>query len=265
MPEMLEVETYRALAARCALDRRIAVVKAPDAWYLKRGLQAPLLEVLVGSAFVTARRLGKLLLLGTRTPEGGIGPVLGLRFGMSGRLEVDGTPGVGELLYSSNGVLPRYERFRVVFADGGYLGVRDPRRLGGVELDPCVGRLGYDAASVTPSQLARALATSRTPLKARLTDQAHLAGIGNLTADEVLWQAGLSPLRPAGGLSPAEVRRLHRHLRATLLELGRRGGSHTGDLMPQRVPGGMCPRDGRPLRRDKVGGRTTFWCPAHQL
>jgi formamidopyrimidine-DNA glycosylase len=152
----------------------------------------------------------------------------------------------------------------VAFSDGGHLGVSDPRRLGGVELDPAESRLGYDAAEVTRGQLARALSTSRAPLKARIMDQGHLAGVGNLIADEVLWQAGLSPLRPASSLVPTELRRLHRHLRAALIYMGARGGSHTGDLMPQRVPGGICPRDGQPLRRDKVGGRTTWWCPAHQ-
>ena len=63
-------------------------------------------------------------------------------------------------------------------------------------------------------------------------DQGHLAGVGNLIADEVLWQAGLSPLRPASSLVPTELRRLHRHLRAALIYMGARGGSHTGDLMP---------------------------------
>jgi formamidopyrimidine-DNA glycosylase len=264
MPEMLEVEAYRGLAERAGLGRRIAAVNAPDAWYLKRGLQAPALEVLVGCQFVAARRLGKLLLLATETGEGDAGPVLGLRFGMSGRLVIDGTAGVAELRHSSNRPLPKYERFGVVFSDGGHLAVRDPRRLGGVELDPAESHLGYDAAEVTQAQLAQALSTSRAPLKTRIMDQGHLAGVGNLIADEVLWRAGLSPLRPASSLVPTELRRLHRHLRAALIYMGARGGSHTGDLIPQRMPGGTCPRDGQPLRRDKVGGRTTWWCPAHQ-
>jgi formamidopyrimidine-DNA glycosylase len=95
-------------------------------------------------------------------------------------------------------------------------------------------------------------------------DQARLAGVGNLIADEVLWRAGLDPARPAGGLSPAELRRLHRHLGVGLAEMSERGGSHTGDLMEQRHPGGVCPRDGAALRRATVGGRTTWWCPVHQ-
>ena len=109
----------------------------------------------------------------------------------------------------------RYDRFGLVFTDGGHLRVRDPRRLGGVQLDPFETGLGPDAGAVTLGHLRSALAGSRAPLKARLMDQSRLAGVGNLIADEVLWRAGLSPLRPAGGLSAAELRRLHRHLRAS--------------------------------------------------
>jgi formamidopyrimidine-DNA glycosylase len=261
---MVEVEAYRLLAEKAALHRPITAVDAPDAWYLKRGLVAEALGVLVGCELVAARRIGKLLLLSTRGADGTDGPVLGLRFGMSGRLVVDGAAGVAELRHSSNRALASYDRFGLVFADGGHLRVRDPRRLGGVELDPPETALGHDAAAVTVGQLAKALSTSKAPLKARLMDQARLAGVGNLIADEVLWRAGLAPARPAGGLSSAELRRLHRHLRATVAQLGSRGGSHMGDLMAERRPGGVCPRDGHALIRATVGGRTTWWCPAHQ-
>jgi formamidopyrimidine-DNA glycosylase len=142
--------------------------------------------------------------------------------------------------------------------------MRDPRRLGGVSLDPDERALGVDAAAVRPAQLRDALAGSAAPLKARLMDQARLAGVGNLIADEVLYRASLDPARPAGSLDPAEVRRLHRHLRATIDELLERGGSHLGDLIPARGPGGTCPRDGTPLLRRTVGGRTTWSCPVHQ-
>ncbi len=261
---MIEIEAYRGLAERAALLRPIAAVNAPDPWYLKGGLTAEELLVLIGSHFSAARRLGKVLFLDTASADGEAGLVLTLRFGMSGRLIVDGTPGVAELRYASNEPLEKYERFGVTFADGGHLRVRDPRRLGGVQLGPTDMSLGGDAATITLGQLARALAGSRAPLKARLMDQARVAGVGNLIADEVLWRAGLAPERAAGSLTPAEVRRLHRHLRAALAEMTARGGSHTGDLMAERRPGGVCPRDGRPLRRDTVGGRTTWWCPFHQ-
>jgi formamidopyrimidine-DNA glycosylase len=269
MPELPEVELYRRLAEH-AVGRRVASVATPDAWYLKRGATPQLLSsVLVGRTFTAARRRGKLLLLDVSSGGG----VLGLRFGMSGRLLVDDVAGVSDLLYSSNRAGPQapdgwdlsaWDRFAVRFADGGALVVRDPRRLGGVELDPDEARLGPDAATVTPAQLRTALDGSHAPLKARLMDQSRLAGVGNLIADEALWRAGLDPARAAGSLTTADVRRLHRHLVGTIFDFVRDGGSHTGALLPHRVDGGRCPRDGAPLVRRRVGGRTTWSCPEHQ-
>ena len=262
MPELPEVEAYRRLAEDRALGRVVARVDAPDAWYLKGGVTAPdVAAAVVGRAIVDARRIGKLLLLDLSDD----GPVLGLRFGMTGRLLVDDVGGVGELLYSPKADRPEWDRFSLTFTDGGALRMQDPRRLGGVLLDPLVeGRLGVDATVLTLAQLRAALGTSVAPLKARLMDQKRVAGVGNLIADEALWRAGLDPRRPAGGLTPAELRRLHKHLRASVDELSARGGSHTGDLRPHRAPGGRCPKDGVELVRDTVGGRTTWWCPKHQ-
>jgi formamidopyrimidine-DNA glycosylase len=94
-------------------------------------------------------------------------------------------------------------------------------------------------------------------------DQGRLAGIGNLLADEMLWRAGLDPGR-RNVLSAADLAALHRAVRSSLRQLGRRGGSHLGDLMDERHTGGRCPRDGAELSRATVGGRTTYWCPVHQ-
>jgi formamidopyrimidine-DNA glycosylase len=259
MPELVEVERYRVLAGR-ALGRRITSVASPDAWFLKGAATAGALDaVLVGNRLTSARRIGKLLLL-----DVGGGPVLGLRFGMTGTLLVDGRDAVGPLLYSPTRFDPAWERWSLTFADGGRLALHDPRRLGGVSLDPDVSGLGPDAADIGVAGLSAALAGSSAPLKARLLDQARIAGVGNLLADEILWRAGLSPLRASGSLTPAEVRRLHRHLGRTLSDLTARGGSHLGDLMDERRPGGCCRRDGTPLLRSTVGGRTSWWCPAHQ-
>ena len=260
MPELPEVEAYRRLAEVAALGRRITRVDAPDPWFLKGGLVSEeVTAALVGSRLLAARRTGKLLLLDTDR-----GHTLGLRFGMTGRLVVDGVAGVDRLLYTSSRDERIWDRFALSLARGGRLRINDPRRLGGVLLDPVEEALGPDAVRVTPGQLKAALAGSAAPLKARLLDQARLAGVGNLMADEVLWRAGLSPLRAAGTLTPVEQRRLHRVLRGTVEVLIERGGSHLGDVTAHRRPGGTCPRDGAGLRRDSVGGRTTWWCPAHQ-
>lgn len=94
MPELVEVERYRSLAEATALGRPIVGVDATDAWYLKRGAKpAEVAATLVGERLVAARRRGKLLMLDLSG-----GSVLGLRFGMSGRLVVDGLAGVGNLI-----------------------------------------------------------------------------------------------------------------------------------------------------------------------
>ena len=265
MPELPEVEEYRQLLVAAGVGRRIAGIEADDAWYLKRGLDAASARAaLVGRRLVAARRRGKLLVADTAGQRGSPGPVLGLHFGMSGRLVIDGRSPIDRLLYAPAGAEARWDRFVLHFADGGDLRMRDPRRLGGVEIDPDEDRLGPDALGATLAQVRAALGGASVALKARLLDQSKLAGIGNLVADELLWRAGLSPLRPAGALPDPEVRRLHRTLATTLRMLIRRGGSHTGDLMAARHPGGACPKDGAPLRRSTVGGRTSWWCPAHQ-
>jgi formamidopyrimidine-DNA glycosylase len=133
-----------------------------------------------------------------------------------------------------------------------------------VHLDPAESRLGIDALELDAHALGAVLGASRAPLKARLMDQGRVAGLGNLLTDEVLWRAGLSPLRPAGGLTAGERSTLAEVIGCTVQLLMARGGSHTGDLQAQRRPGGICPLDGAPLTRSDVGGRTTWWCAQHQ-
>ena len=160
MPELPEVEAYRRLAER-ALGRQIASVEAPDTWFVKRGLHpVDVAAALACRELSGARRKGKLLMLDT----GGSGPVLGLRFGRTGRLVLDGVAGVDDLLYASNDPRPEWERFGLTFADGTRMGVIDPRRLGGVELDPDEAALGPDALSVSAGGLRGALCGSRAPL-----------------------------------------------------------------------------------------------------
>jgi formamidopyrimidine-DNA glycosylase len=261
LPEILEVESARALIDSRALRRPIEQVYAPDAWFLKRGLTARAVRsALRGRQLVAARRRGKLILVDT---DGG--PVLGLHLGMSGRVVIDGEAAGDPLVYASNRAVSAWHRFGVRFADGGSLYLRDPRRLGAVELDPDEDRLGPDAYAVTLEYLRHVLGRSRAPVKAVLMDQSRVAGLGNLLCDEVLWRAGVDPARPAETLDHRETRRVHRAIRDTLRVLGRRGGSHTGDLTSQREPGAHCPRDGAPLERRTIGGRTTYSCPVHQV
>jgi formamidopyrimidine-DNA glycosylase len=152
----------------------------------------------------------------------------------------------------------------VHFADGGSLILRDKRRLGRAVLDPVIDHLGPDAAEVTRRAFRERVGHGAAPLKARIMDQSVIAGVGNLLADEALWQARLSPLRAAGDLGDDELDRLRNAIRAATRSALRRGGVHTGEIIPHRTRDGHCPRCGAPMSRATVGGRTTYWCPVEQ-
>lgn len=248
MPELPEVERARQAIEHGALGRRIAGVDDADTWVCRPHAPGEIAGALTGATLERAHRRGKAMWVDTDR-----GPVLGLHLGMSGHMIVDGRD-------SQRG----WDRFTLHFEDGGSLALRDKRRLGRVVLDPDLSRLGPDAAEVTRRDFAERVGRGHAPLKARLMNQSVIAGVGNLLADETLWRAGLSPLREAGSLSPEELDRLRRSLRAATRRAVRRGGVHTGDLIPHRGPGGHCPRCGTALLRDTVGGRTTWWCPVDQ-
>jgi formamidopyrimidine-DNA glycosylase len=204
-------------------------------------------------------------LRGSRTP----GPELGIHLGMSGKIVIVGRDGqeVEGGDYWARGRPPgdhRFARFSLRFADGGALILVDPRRLGRVRLDPPVDRLGPDALEVTLPQLRRAVSSSKAPVKARIMDQQVIAGIGNLLADQMLWLAGIPPSLPADELTGEQVNRLHRALRRTLTAAIKGGGVHMLSVVPLRKAGALCPRDGAPMQRSTVGGRTTWWCSAEQ-
>lgn len=275
MPEILEVEAYRR-AARAVVGRTVDTVAVPDPWWAR---EAPgIAGVLVGRTVTDVGRHGKLLLIVTgggapvpgdgsvepvppereRATAGGTGPLVGLRFGMTGRLVVDDASPVTGLIGAPPGDRPGWVRFAMTFREGGSLVVVDPRRLGGVVLEPDLSRLGPDAWTVTPSDVARALAGSRAPIKVVLMDQRRIAGLGNLLVDEILWRAGVDPRTPADRVDPVMLAGV---IVATLDDLWERGGSHSGDLPRGDAP---CPRCGGPLSRTRLAGRTTWWCPTCQ-
>ncbi|MDH3680895.1 MAG: formamidopyrimidine-DNA glycosylase, partial [Acidimicrobiia bacterium] len=251
MPEGVEIEIYRRSAAE-VVGRMIEAVEAPDPWFLKDGLTAnAVTEAVTGQVVEAARRKGKLLVLDLSNEIR-----LGLRFGMTGRLIVDQVSSIEYLEYASQRHNPEWDRFVLRFAGGGDLRIQDPRRLGGVQLDPDEDTLGADVFTATLGDLRARVFVGDVPIKARLLDQTRLAGVGNLIADETLFRAGIDPARPASSLDQSEQRKLQRHLRKVVGDFLRDGGSHTGRLQPSRVRGGRCPKDGAELLRREVGGRT---------
>jgi formamidopyrimidine-DNA glycosylase len=226
---------------------------------------------LVGRRISQVLRRGKLLWCETSPLRGqrSAGPLLGLHLGMGGRIVVTDRSGRvvpgGDSTHGLAGVHQhRWDRFTVRFADGMALRLVDKRRFGRVRLDPNVAALGPDALDVGLADFRRLLARGTTSIKARLLNQSALAGIGNLLADEMLWQSKISPAKHVDQLDPSEVAALHRAMRQALRRSVAAGGSHTGRVIPARREGGTCPRCGAPMRHGTVGGRSTWWCEREQ-
>lgn len=246
MPELPEVERARQ-TLEAVLDRRIAAVDDRDSYVCRPHAPGQLADALTGHTLATARRRGKQLWLETED-----GPILALHLGMTGHIVLDPeSPS-------------RWDRFRIEFEDGGSFALRDKRRLGRAYLNPRLMRVGPDAAEVSRPDFRRLVGAGRAPIKARLLDQSAISGVGNLLADQALWQARLAPGRRTSTLSVDELDRLRRELRGAVRSAIRKGGAHTGVFISRRRADGLCPRDGHPLERATVGGRTTYWCPACQ-
>jgi formamidopyrimidine-DNA glycosylase len=140
---------------------------------------------------------------------------------------------------------------------------------------PGVARLGIDPLSeeFTAQALADLLAGSRSNVKGVLTDQTVIAGLGNAYGDEVLWEVRLSPYKPAGNLTPAEVEALHQAIRSTLTDAVRRSaGLAAGELKAEKKSGlnvhgrtGLpCPRCGDEVREVSFATKSLQYCATCQ-
>ena len=272
MPELPEVETARSLIAEQALGRRIVGVDDADTFVTRPHSAGQLRDALVGRTLISALRRGKTMWIETSGLDGsaGPGPELGIHLGMGGRIVVT----AGGHATEGGGCGPRrrearpgkaeWNRFTLEFADGGSLVLFDKRRLGRVRLNPDTTALGPDAEQVTPAEFRRLITKGTVAVKARLLNQSKIAGVGNLLADEALWQARIPPGTPVDYLQPRDAGRLYRALKSALASAIARGGVHTGDVIPARHPGGTCPRCGAEMVHGTVGGRSTWWCSREQ-
>lgn len=262
----------RALIASTALRRRIADVDDSDTYVSRPHAPGQVRDALVGRMLTAAHRQGKSIWCETsgtgRSAEPG--PVLGIHLGMTGRIIVVTASGqVAEggdppPRRSSRSPGLAWIRFMLTFTDGGSLALSDRRRLGRVRLNPDIDVLGPDAGQITPDEFRSMISKGTIAVKARLLDQSKIAGIGNLLADEVLWQARISPLASVSSLRPAAVGRLYQAVRSVLASAVSSGGAHTGDMIEFRHAGARCPRCGAEMRHGTVGGRSTWWCSREQ-
>lgn len=258
MPELPDVEGFRRVLAENGRGHRIDGVHVADAQVLRDTTPQALGRALRGHRFGEPERHGKWLI--GRTD----GPTVLLHFGMT-----------GELVWARAGEAG-HPHDRVVFhLDSGELRYRDMRKLQGLRLAKDEAALravldeqGPDALAIGRKDFDELIAGSQRKLKAHLSDQSAIAGLGNLTIDEILWRARTYPNRKASGLDQDERKRVYSEMRRVLRE-----SVPTGHVPSRKrwltgardnAPREPCPRCGTGLAKERLSGRSTVYCPKCQ-
>jgi formamidopyrimidine-DNA glycosylase len=128
-------------------------------------------------------------------------------------------------------------------------------------------RLGPDALLVDFEEFQNILGDRKGMIKPLLLNQNLIAGIGNLYADEILYQTGIHPVTRADQIDASQLKHLFLNMKKVLKKAikyqDKPGSLPKTYLLPHRHKGGQCP-EGGDLEIIKVGGRTTFLCPGRQ-
>ena len=229
------------------------------------GVSAEALELsLAGEQFISIQRHGKRLFLRLQDDLW-----LTLHLGLTGRL-VYLQARVAEADVVE--VVPSHTRLLISFQNDCRLAFDDPRIFGEVWLtkSPSIflaeRKIGPDALQLNLDGFLEIMRGRRGAIKAMLLNQSLVAGLGNLYADESLFQAGICPR--SRGLGEKELMALFSSIQE-VLKTALSTGANLANLpdsylLPHRHAAGTCPRDGSLLRHEKIGGRTSYYCPKHQ-
>ena len=266
MPELPEVETIRRVLEPALVGARIEDIVLYDP-SIAGADGAESLRPALGATVRAVLRRGKHLIL---LLNGNRGLVLHLR--MTGAVFLDNAPVGGRV------------RAELSFSNGKKLSFNDIRRLGTMrlyeDLKPLLLRLGPEPLDVdfTADALEQSLRRHHIPIKAALLDQHIVAGVGNMYADEALFEAGIHPLTPADTLSHEDVVRLKRAIEVVLehaiarqgasidtywLPTGERGSAHNSFRVAHRKDA-PCAGCGTPIERLMIRKRGAYFCPKCQ-
>ncbi len=287
MPELPEVETVRRGLAPVMEGKRFARVEVRRGdlrWPLPKGFA----QKLNGKTVQGLGRRAKYLLADLSS-----GDVLLMHLGMSGSFRVgkDSAPGT---YYHERSKSTAHDHIVFHMSNGATVTFNDPRRFGSMKLvsrarledEPLLRSLGPEPLGneFDSAMLAKACAGKKTSLKAALSDQRVVAGLGNIYVCEALFRARLSPKRIASTIAdrngkPNErAKKLVDAIKAVLKDAIEAGGSSLRDH--RRADGSLgdfqhnfqvYDREGEPcpcckgkIKRIVQGGRSTFYCPSCQ-
>jgi len=287
MPELPEVETVRRTLSRAIVGKRVKAIEL----HLAKLLRSPRsgLRRLIGARITGLARRAKMLLIHFSN-----GTSLIVHLKMTGQLiyrpkrgsdKVGGHP----IPHGERDLPNRYTQAIFSFSDGSRLFYNDLRKLGyfkclpTTELEGLFNQMKLGPEPLDPKLTYKLFSTRlsrrfKSKIKDVLLDQTVIAGLGNIYADEVNYQAGLHPTRLTGSLSPTEQKRLFQAIQRILrLAINKRGTTYrsfrdglgrTGNMLSclkvYRRTGHPCRRCQTPIVRLKLGSRSAHFCPTCQ-
>lgn len=271
MPELPEVEIFRRFVECHVKGKSITYVDVNQPKILKGFSPQRFASAVTGGTVSETRRLGKQLFVGVKQAKKIVW--LYFHFGMTGYFSWFDDKQTVVNAYGDPKRPLNHIRVQFDLSDGSHWAFHEQRMFGSAgiidDLDDYLEhlKLGPDAldGQLTEGGFIQRLASRKGQLKPVLMDQALVAGIGNVYADEILYQCKLSPKDRLSELSERDEQCLYRQMKEVLQTTVDVNADR--NLLPQnymlhvRKKNGKCPRDKTPFTVETIGGRTTYYCP----
>lgn len=269
MPELPEIETVKLQLQNVLLGQKLLRVRVNNPKTVLGDLNS-----LENKTVENIRRLGKVLLI-----DFGPAFTLGFHFKMTGQLIYDdgknriagGHPNEDFVAKLPN------THTRVVFEfDKGKLFFNDQRMFGWVQINPkFIDKLGPEPFEMTPEKFVQNISSTRRPIKVSIMDQKLISGVGNIYANDALWEAKINPGTPSVQLTVEQLTVLFEKIKLVLsegikyggataenyLNLHGLGGHYQEHFRTYNKEGEPCLRCKTPIVKITLGGRGTFYCP----
>ncbi|HLE48960.1 MAG TPA: bifunctional DNA-formamidopyrimidine glycosylase/DNA-(apurinic or apyrimidinic site) lyase [Patescibacteria group bacterium] len=294
MPELPEVESIRIQLQRFLVGHEIKEVVINYSKTLKEEDK----KNIIGANIKKVRRFGKALVIDLSNSYSIVahvkmtgqfiyrGPNLKNPRPLSKKV-VGGLPGLPAEVLLSRTKAGKHTHVIFTLDRGGVLYFNDYRKFGWMRLvkskeltdDSFIGKLGKEfLKDLNENEFSEILLRSKKPIKLLLMDQGKMAGVGNIYANDALWLAGINPRKKSLSLSLSLRKKLFESIESVLKQGIKRGGaSELAFVTPDGGEGKyqdftlVYGREGEPckvcktpIKKIKLGGRGTYFCPACQ-
>lgn len=259
MPELPDVETFKKYIDSTSLNKKISKIKIKNSKILENISKKNLTNKLENTKFISTDRHGKYLFI-----ENNKHLWLVIHFGMT-----------GDAKYFKNiDSQPSYSRLLITFENGYYFAFDNQRLLGKISLTDNKKQyiknknLGIDALELDFDKFKDLLENRRGMIKSTLMNQKIISGIGNIYADEILFQSGVHPKTKTSQINKNKLKDIYHNIDEVLKE-AINNQANPDDfpdnyIIPHRRKHGNCPKGGEELKTIKVNGRNSYFCPVHQ-